>query len=154
MEGQATLLRGFAMEKAGLSLAQLPYDGSAYRVLLRASNGDYAGVLEFYTDVAILKEFGQGLVRFPQSISDEVRFKLGAKEGNWAYYLLLRAFVLDRSGHPALEIVIDNRNGGIRHAETRFFINCEAASLNLFGRRLSAWVERSGEPMVWVACTS
>src|SRR5262249_25973290 len=97
------------MEEPAISLVRWPYDDSAWRGLLRSSNAVFAGALEFYTDTEELAEFGRRLAAFPSGPDDEVRFSLGSREGDWAYYLLLRAFLVDRAGQAALEFAADNR---------------------------------------------
>ncbi|MFN0020472.1 MAG: hypothetical protein ACKVP0_19620 [Pirellulaceae bacterium] len=132
-------------------MSRLPYDDFAWHVLLQAHNGEFGSMLEFYVDAATIKLFGMQLAEFPFGKMEEVRFEIGSREGNFAYYLLLRAMTYDRSGHIALQVEVDNRQEGHRHSQASFFIPCEAASLNQFGRRISAWLEKSGEPLVWFA---
>jgi hypothetical protein len=142
------------MNDAVLSLARLPYDDSACRILLSASNGTFAGELEFYSDAPSLLDFAQRLIEFPRSASDEARLEVGEQDGNSACYLLLRALVIDRAGHTAMEIVIDNHEQGHRHADATFFIPCEVASLNQLGRKICGWLEQPDNSLVWVACNA
>ena len=130
-------------------LSREPYDDSAWRIRLDASNGEFAGSLLFYIDDTSLLDFARQLSGFPTSVNDEVYFRLGSREGNWAYYLSLRAYVFDRSGHTALEIEIDNREPGHYHSRAAFAMSCEAAALDELGRRITAWVEQSADPLVW-----
>ena len=89
------------MDEPIITLMRLPYDDSAWRVVIRASDGEFAGILEFCTDPWELSEFGRRLAAFPIGPGDQARFELGSRDGNWAYYLLLRAFLVDRAGHGA-----------------------------------------------------
>jgi len=138
------------MDEPAISLVRLPYDDSEWRIVIRAGNGEFAGALEFYTDAEELGEFGCRLAAFPSGPGDEARFALGSPDGNWAYYLLLRAFLVDRAGHAALEFAADNRQASPGHAQASFFIPCEIAAINRLGRQLRAWLNRSDESLSWV----
>ena len=142
------------MDEPAISLVRWPYDDSAWRVFLRASNGEFAGALEFYTDAEELSEFGRRLADFPHGPSDEVRFSLGSRDGNWAYYILLRAFLVDRAGHAALEFTADNRQAASDHAQSSFFISCEVAAINRLGQQLRGWLSRPDEPLSWAVATA
>jgi hypothetical protein len=142
------------MDEPAISLVRWPYDDSAWRVFLQACNGGFAGALEFYTDAEGLAEFARRLAAFPSGPDDEVRFSLGSRDGNWAYYLLLRAFLVDRAGHAALEFAADNCRVTPDHAQASFFIPCEVAAINRLGRQLRGWLSRSDEPLLWVVATT
>jgi hypothetical protein len=133
----------------GISFTRLPYDDSAWHVEVRASSGTYSAAQEFYVYPADLAAFSQRLIAFPRDIRDEVRYELGSRTENWAYYLLLRAFVYDSVGHAALEFAADNRCSIPGHAQASFFIPCEAAALNRLGEQLHAWTRHSDEPLNW-----
>jgi hypothetical protein len=64
------------MEEPGIILTREPYDDSAWRIRLEASNGEFAAALVLYIDGASLLEFARQLSAFPQSIQDEVCFRL------------------------------------------------------------------------------
>jgi hypothetical protein len=139
------------MANPGISLSRLPYDDSAWRILLRSSNGDFGGVLEFYIDPSGLRDFARHLTEFPFGQMNEVRLEIGSRNGNWAHYLLLRAFEFDRAGHSALQVVVDNRGEGERHDQASFFTPSEAAAMNQLGREILAWLENSDQPLHWHA---
>ena len=142
------------MDETQISLVRLPYDDTAWRIQLQASNGEFAGMLKFYIDGTDLIEFARRLCVFPSTLQDEACFRLGDRGESWAYYLSLRAFVFDRSGHTALEIEIDNREVGHQRGRAAFAIRCEVASLNELGRKLVAWIDRPDEMLVWRPCWS
>jgi hypothetical protein len=121
------------MDHPGITLERLPYDYSAWRVVVHASDGPFAAALEFYTDVEELEEFARRLTAFPRDPGDEARFELGSRDGHWAYYLLLRAFLYDRAGHAVLEFAADNRESSLRHAQASF------GSSRATSRRSTAW---------------
>jgi hypothetical protein len=79
------------MDEPSIIMTRPPYDDSAWRVVIRASNGEFGGVLEFYTDAEELSEFGRRLAEFPIGPDDEAQFEHGSRDGNLESYLLLRA---------------------------------------------------------------
>ena len=56
-----------------------------------------------------VSEFGQALIDFPSSISDEVKLEFGSMDPMYADYLLVRAFVYDGVGHCAIEFKAESR---------------------------------------------
>ena len=142
------------MEKPTISLTRLPYDDSAWRIVVQACNGAFAGELEFYTDAEDLGEFAGQLASFPSGPDVEARFVLGSRDGNWAYYLLLRAFLMDRAGHAALEFAADNRAAPPSHAQASFFIPCEVEAIKRLGRQIITWLDASDESLSWATATA
>jgi hypothetical protein len=132
-----------------ISLTRLPFDDSAWRIVIRAGNGELTGALEFYTDAEALGKFGDQLADFPSGPGDEARFELGSRDGNRTSYLLLRAFLMDRAGHAALEFVADNRAAPPHHGEASFLMPCEVEAINRLGRQIRAWLDRSDVPLSW-----
>ena len=141
------------MDEPVITSMRRPYDDSAWRVVIRASDGEFAGGLEFYTAPQELSEFGRRLAAFPIGPGDEARLELGARDGDWAYYLLLRAFLVDLAGHAALEFAADNREASPNRAEASFFNSCEVAAINRLGRQLQSWLDRSDKPLSWAIPT-
>jgi hypothetical protein len=137
------------MGKSAICLTRMPYDDSAWCIVIRASSGEFAGSLEFYTNPEVLREFADRLAKFPSGPGDEARFALGSRDGNWAYYLLLRAFLMDRAGHAALEFAVDNRGAPPDHADASFFIPCDVEAIKGLGRQLRSWLDRSDESLTW-----
>ncbi len=140
---------GARMNEPGITLVRLPEEDSICRAIIRACNGRFAGTLEFYTDAEQLREFGIRLCAFPSGPGDEARYVIGSRDENWALYMLLRAFLLDRAGHVALEFAVDNLEPSPWHAQANFFIPCEVAALNRLGHQLQAWLLRSDETLCW-----
>ncbi len=137
------------MDELAISITRLPYDDSAWRVVIRACNGHFAGDQEFYIYAMELGEFGRRLAVFPSGPDDEACLVQGSRDGNWAYYLLLRAFLIDRAGHAALEFAFDNRQPTPDHAQASFFIPCEVAAINRLGQGLGAWLGNSRMSLSW-----
>lgn len=137
------------MDKPAVSFIRLPYDDPAWRVVIRASNGQFAGEQEFYADTTELDEFARRLAAFPIGPDDDARLVQGSGDGNWGYYLLVRAFLIDRAGHAALEFAFDNGQPSPDHARVNFFMRGEVEAINRLGWWLGAWLRDSDEPLTW-----
>jgi len=142
------------MDESTISLTRLPYDDSAWWIYIRASNGEFAGALEFYTDAERLGEFAGQLAVFPNGAGDEARFELGSRDGTWAYYLLLRAFLMDRAGHPALEFAANKLASPPHHAQASFFIPCEVEAIKRLGRQIRTWLDSTDESLSWATANA
>jgi hypothetical protein len=141
------------MASTFLSLERLSYDDSAWYVEISASNGYFSGVQDFYTYPEDLNTLSHGFCKFPRNIQDEVRLELGDRAGNWAYFLLVRAFLFDSVGHAALEFAADNMAPPPAHAQANFFIRTEVAAINYLGQQLRSWVISNDEPLIWLPNT-
>ena len=137
------------MIETGLSLESYPYEPDEWHVSFRARNEDVAGALDVYLHPEDVREWGEHLVDFGTSIEDEATFELGSREGNGAYYLLVRAFIYDSAGHAAIEFDADNLRTPPYGTQAHFFIPCEVASINRLGRQVRSWSKDGGEPLVW-----
>jgi hypothetical protein len=137
------------MIETGLSLERYSFEAEEWHVAFRARNGDTAGAVEVYIHPGEVHEWGEQLVAFGTSVKDEARFEFGSREGNWAYYLLVRAFIVDSAGHAAIEFAADNRFDPPYGAGVRLFIPCEVASVNRLGRHVQTWARDGSTPLVW-----
>ncbi len=105
--------------------------------------------LDFYGNADAFKKFGQELSDFPKNISDTVEFKLGENDRKWAYYMFIKAFCYDASGHTALRILVDNFGDNVSGHRNEFSIFSEAASINLLGQKLVTWNPLVTKEIVW-----
>lgn len=137
------------MTRPFLSLTRLPYDDSAWRVELCASNGQFMGTQEFYTHEEELINFGEQLERFPKDINDEVVFKQGEPSKDWFYFLLVRAFIFDSLGHAAVEIATSNNADSPCSTQVRFSILTEVAAINAFGQSIKEWITDTQASLKW-----
>jgi hypothetical protein len=110
--------------------------------------------LDFYGNADNFKDFGKKLTDFPKSISDIAEFKLGEDDKKWAYYILIKAFCYDASGHTALRIIVDNLGDNVNGHRTEFSIISEAASINLLGQTLMTWNPFLTKEIIWESFVS
>lgn len=104
---------------------------------------------EAYCYPEAVSEFGQALLGFPSSTSDEVKLEIGSMDPMYADYLLVRAFVYDGVGHCAIEFKAESRGDALTSSSVRFAVPTEAASLNEMGRRIMAWSLSPTEPFAF-----
>jgi hypothetical protein len=108
-----------------------------------ASNDIQVGKQDFYAYPETIAEFGKKLMDFPKTTSDTVAFEYGS-EPNYYCYFRLSAVVLNSRGHSALEIEFNNRLEPPAKAECHFFMSCEPATVNTFGKKLLDWAKQYG----------
>ena len=113
---------------------------------VRASNDAQVGRQDFYVYPEALAGFGRKLMGFPKTVDDAVTIEYGA-EPNYYCYFRLSAVVLNSRGHSALEIEFDNRLAPPSKAECHFFMPCEPATANSFGKNLLDWSNNMEEPL-------
>lgn len=133
-----------------LRFEKLPYDEEGIlRYMLVASSNGFSGVAELYQIPATVKQFGNALMAFPKDIQDTVDFKYGDDSGQFPYHVVLRAKVMDRSGHSAIFVHIQSFCSPIEAAICEFLVSAEPAAINELGRQLSQWSTDANEPIVW-----
>jgi hypothetical protein len=55
--------------------------------------------------------------------------------------------VLDGLGHSAFEVSFENRQDPPHKAECHFYLACDPAAVNAFGKALLNWMVDMGEPL-------
>jgi len=137
------------MKECVLSLKDLQYDEPELHIELQASNGDTSATQDFYCYVEDLEQFANELIDFPSSITSEVRFEIGRRSSDWAYFVLVRTYVHDGWGHSALEIDLDCHAKAPYGHSMHFYILCEPASVNRLGKELIVWCRNRESPLEW-----
>ena len=136
------------MNEPEITLRRLGYDDECWRAEVCASNGLFVATFAFYTHPTELEPFAQSLITFPRDIHDEARFEQGQPKEP-TYYLLIRAFLYDGSGHSAIEFSARGHSSERFSPSSRFFILAEASALNRLGQQLLRWLEHADEPLSW-----
>lgn len=117
---------------------------------VRASNDQFAGSARIYAGLDQLSAFAACVAGFPESPTDERMYEFGdPKRSTAGGYAMLRFRCLDRSGHPGVEIAIENQDGlwGTERANLSFRI--EAAGVDRFTSTLRELeCRRSGEAVL------
>jgi hypothetical protein len=142
------------MKTIGIELKRYPYEEPhILNLVFTASNGTFEGDLEYYCNAEDLVEIGEALRSFPRKMPDEYSYELGSlrAEDRCAYYFALRAYTTDKSGHCALQVVIDNRRDRPNEGACRFSIKAEPSSVNRLGHLLLTFSKLEHHALTWSA---
>lgn len=113
---------------------------------ITASNDAQVGRQDFYVYPEQLEAFARELMAFPKDRGHTVSLEYG-EDPQFYCYVRIRALVLDSRGHSALEVSLDNRQDPPLKAESLFYMACEPATVNVFGKNLLSWTKEMTEPL-------
>ncbi len=136
----------------GIQLKRYPYEEpDLLNLVVSVCKGDFAGCLEFYCDTNDLRNIGEALQSFPKKVPDEYVYEIGSNkpEVNFAFYFMICAYTLDKSGHCALQIVIDNNEKRPDEEACRFSIKADPAAIQRLGRLFLAFSQLKHHTMIW-----
>ena len=122
-------------------------DDGMLQVVVGATNGSASASMEVYSYPDEIESFATRLESFPSNQDDQVAWESGDADRKWYGHMLLRAHVLDGSGHSAVEVLMDVRGDPPNRATSHFFLRCNPADLNELGRRINAWLPDSSEQL-------
>jgi hypothetical protein len=137
-----------------IKISVLEIDNEDIRFQVQIENYCCKTSLDFYGYAEDFKEFGNRLTQFPKSINDKAVFQLGEDDRKWAYYMFIKAFCFDASGHTALRVVVDNLGDSVNGHRSEFSIISEAASINSLGQILKSWNPLLTKEIIWESFTS
>jgi len=115
------------------------------------TNGISSASQDFYGYADNFKEFATGLLSFPKTITDKVKYELGKIGERWAYYILLDVFCHQSNGHSAVHVILDNNGKRPYTNKSEFYITTVPASLNKLGLLLSDWNPTTEKEFTWIA---
>ena len=118
---------------------------------IEVTNGISSTSQDFYGYADNFKEFAAGLLTFPKTITDNVKYELGESGERWSYYILLDVFCYENSGHSAIHIIVDNNKKPPDMNKCDFYITTVPASLNNFGQLLIDWNPKTENEITWTA---
>ena len=124
-------------------------DNEDFHFFFEASNNRSKVIIDFYGFVDDFKTIGKQLSTFPKNISDTAVFEVGEDNRRFAYYILLKAFCYDQSGHSAIKIIVDNMSDTPKGYRSEFSILSEPASINLLGQYLLNWNPKMTKEVIW-----
>ena len=114
-------------------------DDSMLQPELTVSNGIITATQDFYSYPEDLKKFGDELQSFPSSTEHVVTFEYG-EDARFYCHVLLRAIVIDSTGHAALEVNFENRRLPPNAISCKLYLSCNPSTINELGFKLSGWV--------------
>jgi len=118
---------------------------------MEVSNGIRSTSQDFYGCADNFKEFAIGLLSFPKTITENVKYELGESSERWAYYILLDVFCYENNGHSSIHVVVDNNGKRPYTNKSEFYITTVPASLNKLGQLLQDWNPTTVKEITWTA---
>jgi len=136
-----------------LKVIREPDDDGLYKYKISLSNGDTFASLDFWGYADDFKEFGESLMNFPNGVKDVVTYELGEDkidgQMKWAYYMLLKVFCFEASGHSAIKVTVDNNADIPNYQRSEFYIKSEPATLNKLGQKFKNWSPDKEKELTW-----
>lgn len=118
---------------------------------IEASNEINSTTQDFYGYADNFKEFATGLLSFPKTLTDNVRYELGESGEHWAYHILLDVFCHEKNGHSAIDVIVDNNRKRPYSNKSEFYITTVPASLNKLEQLLRDWNPTTENEITWTA---
>lgn len=140
------------MRPPHITIRRYPYEEPYHlNLVISASNGSFAGTLEYYCNADDLGRMGSRLMAFPEGVGDTYSYELGSPrpEDRCAFHLAFRARTLDSSGHCALEFELNNNRQHTDRCSCSFAIRTETAAINRLGRLLMTFGELKHSTLLW-----
>lgn len=109
-----------------------------------ANSIDIHSQLNFYVTEDELLELREKLLSFPINKDDSVEWIVGSNEENVYAYFKFRAFIINRQGHVAIEIEMNNKLKQPYLLYSHFYIPTEIASINELGRNIHNLITKDG----------
>ena len=141
------------MSKQQIKISVLRKDegDNTMQFLIAVSNGISSTSIDFYAYADEFKGFASGLLEFPKTINDTVKYELGEIGERWAYYILLEVFCYENNGNSAIHVIVDNNRKKHHTNKSEFCIITVPASLNRLGELLYDWDPNTDNEILWIA---
>ncbi len=101
-----------------------------------ANSANIYSQLNFYVTENELLELKEKLTRFPNGKNNSIEWVVGSNEENTDVYFSFRVFIINKQGHVAIEIEMDNKLKQPYTLYSHFYIPTEIASINEFGKNI------------------
>jgi hypothetical protein len=135
-----------------IAVKRFPYEEPYHTHLdIEASNGAYAGAIDFSCGVDEIREVGEALGAFPSKVPDEYRFSYGSDdpEDRQDWHFVLRAYTTDAIGHCALQFVMNLNQTEPHEGLCSFSIPAEPVQIARLGRLFLRLHERASTRFRW-----
>lgn len=141
------------MKKQEIKISVLAIDESddTIQFQIEVTNGINSITQEFYGYANNFKDFSTGLLSFPKTINDIVKYELGESGEHWAYYILMEVLCYDNSGKSAIHVIVDNNEKRPYTNKSEFYMTTVPASLNKLGQLLWDWNPTTENEITWTA---
>lgn len=121
----------------GLRISIIDPDEDYLGIEVAAASGRFAGTTRIYAGLDELSIFASQIAGFPTTANDLRNYQFGSTEpGVAGGFALLRFHCVDGSGHPALEVVIEDDKHRHEMASATFSFQFAPVDLDRFVARL------------------
>lgn len=135
------------------SLTRYPYEEPYHvQLLLEVSNGRQHASIEYYTNASDLPDLGAALIQFPFTEAKQHIYEIGSEDPlqRFAYYILLRFFLISPLGEAGIEIRFNNNESSSSDREiAEFTIPADIAGINRLGRLLIQFGQLNHRRLEW-----
>jgi hypothetical protein len=133
-----------------IEVRRFPYEEPYHtHLVVEASDGTFAGAVEFYCNIADISEIGTALGAFPSKVPDDYQYVCGSDDPRVYSYLALRAYTTHSLGHCALQFVMKMNVKEPGEGSCRFSITAEPASIDRLGRLFLRLHEKAPSSFRW-----
>jgi hypothetical protein len=135
---------------AGLRIRIVDPDDDYLGIEIHVSNGRFAGSTRIFAGLEELTEFAAKIASFPTNPDDERLYEFGSRKPQIAGgYGRMPFHCIDRAGHAAIEVIIEDDDRYYSAASARLSLQVGAADIDRFIKRLrELQKERSGEAVL------
>ncbi len=137
-------------QQVKISVLSIDAGDDTIQFQIEVSNGISSASQDFYGYADSFKEFATGLLSFPNTITDNVKYELGESGEHWAYYILLDVFCHENNGHSSIHVIVDNNGKRPYTNKSEFYITTVPASLNKLGQLLWDWKPLTEKAITWI----
>jgi hypothetical protein len=133
-------------------MRRVPYEEPYHlNIELSASNGAFAGTVDFYCTPGALLEIAAALSAFPNKVPDAYVFEYGSPDSGRQVYrhLMLRAYTVGALGGCGLHISMNRNCAPPDEGVCEFSILVEPAALNKLGRLLQLFAQLEHLELEW-----
>ena len=123
-------------------------DDGMLQIRVGAAGDGTSASMEVYSYPADVEAFASRLENFPRPPSEQVAWESGDIDPKSYGHMLLRAHLIDGVGHSAVEVLMDVRGAPPNRSMSNFFLRCNPADLNEWGRRIKAWLPNPSDQLV------
>ena len=119
-----------------INIKRIWLDETMIELEFSANSANIYSQLNFYVTESELLELKEKLMRFPIGKNNSIEWIVGSIEENTYVYFSFRAFIINKQGHVAIEIKMDNKLKQPYTLYSHFYIPTEIASINEFGKNI------------------
>ncbi len=120
---------------------------------IQATDGNNKMVQDMFVERGELNRWAQDLAAFPKSAGHEAVFQYGVRDAEFYAMVRFTAFVHEKDGLCALEVILDNNSQRPFQNRAEFCIRCRQDDIRRLGEQILDWDADKNLMMEWVVET-